>query len=52
MKIVVNRKANKLEIKKAVEDLYNVQVESVNTIVMPAKQKSRSTRSQGKETCS
>jgi len=42
---IVNRKANKIEIRKAVEGMYNVQVESVNTMVMPAKLKSRTTRS-------
>lgn len=42
---VVARKANKIEIKKAVEAMYNVDVEAVNTIVMPAKAKNRSTRS-------
>ena len=36
---VVDRKANKLEIKKAVETFYGVQVEGVNTLVMPSKQK-------------
>ncbi len=42
---VVHRKANKIEIKKAVEAKYNVQVDGVNTMVMPAKEKNRSTRS-------
>ena len=42
---VVNKKANKLEIKKAVEDMYNVAVESVNTLIMPAKTKNRNTKS-------
>lgn len=42
---VVDRKANKIEIKKAVESMYNVAVESVNTLVMPAKSKTRSSRS-------
>lgn len=41
---VVNRKANKIEIKKAVEGRYNVNVESVNTLVIPAKLKSRMTK--------
>ena len=31
---VVDRKANKLEIKKAIEKYYNVSVKSVNTIVL------------------
>lgn len=40
----VNRKANKLEIKKAVEDFYGVNVIDVNTVVVPAKSKSRFTK--------
>lgn len=42
---VVNRKANKLQIKKAVEEMYGVTVKSVNTSVMPGKAKSRYTKS-------
>lgn len=42
---VVHRRANKIEVKKAVEELYSVNVASVNTLVMPAKAKSRNTRS-------
>ena len=42
---IVHKKANKVEIKKAVEDNFNVTVESVNTLIMPAKEKSRMTRS-------
>lgn len=41
---VVDRKANKLEIKKAVESFYGVQVEEVNTLVMPSKLKSKYTK--------
>jgi large subunit ribosomal protein L23 len=41
---VVDRKANKIEIKKAVEDMFNVHVESVNTMILPGKVKNRSTR--------
>ncbi len=41
---VVGRDANKLEIKKAVEDMFNVAVERVNTALMPGKPKTRSTR--------
>ena len=41
---VVGRKANKLEIKKAVEQFYGVQVKEVNTAVMPGKVKSRNTK--------
>ena len=40
----VNRKANKLEIKKAVEDMYGVSVEDVNTVVVPGKNKTRFTK--------
>ncbi len=42
---VVDKKANKIEIKKAVESMYSVNVASVNTMIMPAKAKSRNTRS-------
>ncbi len=35
----VDKKANKLEIKKAVEDIYKVKVSSVNTVAMRGKQK-------------
>ena len=42
---IVNRDANKIEIRKAVENMYQVTVESVNTMIMPGKQKSRNTRS-------
>lgn len=41
---VVNRDANKIEIRKAVEKMFNVSVESVNTAVIPGKPKSRSTK--------
>lgn len=41
---VVDRKSNKIEIKKAVEKMYDVKVAAVNTAVMPAKAKSRNTR--------
>lgn|SRR4249920_2463815 len=40
----VNRKANKLEIKKAVESFYGINVVDVNTVVVPAKAKARSTK--------
>jgi large subunit ribosomal protein L23 len=40
----VNRKANKLEIKKAVEDFYGVNVIDVNTSVVPGKNKTRFTK--------
>lgn len=41
---VVHRKANKVEIRKAVEQMYGVPVESVNTMVLPSKSKVRNTR--------
>lgn len=41
---VVDKRSNKLEIKEAVEDFYNVKVANVNTIVVPAKSKSRFTK--------
>ena len=41
---IVDRKANKLEIKKAVELFYGVQVEMVNTQVVPSKFKAKYTK--------
>ena len=41
---IVDRKANKLEIKKAVELFYGVQVEAVNTQVVPSKLKAKYTK--------
>ncbi len=41
---IVNRKANKLEIKKAVEEFYGITVEEVNTLNMPSKVKQRNTK--------
>ena len=41
---IVDRKANKLEIKKAIELFYGVQVDNVNTSVMPSKAKSKYTK--------
>lgn len=41
---VVDKRANKLEIKGAVQDFYGVQVTDVNTIVVPGKNKSRFTK--------
>lgn len=40
----VNRKANKLEVKQAVEEFYGVSVVEVNTVVVPGKSKSRFTK--------
>ena len=42
---MVHKKANKIEIKNAVEAMFNVSVESVNTLIVPAKTKSRNTKS-------
>jgi large subunit ribosomal protein L23 len=41
---VVNKGANKIEIKKAVEEMYSVSVTSVNTMVYGGKAKSRYTK--------
>lgn len=40
----VNKKANKLEIKKAIESFYGVTVTNVNTTVAPGKNKTRYTK--------
>ena len=42
---LVARNANKLQIKKAIEDLYSVTVDSVNTMRYGGKIKSRNTKS-------
>ena len=42
---VVERSANKIQIRKAVEELYGVTVESVNTIRYGGKVKTRNTKS-------
>ncbi|PIB36431.1 50S ribosomal protein L23 [Reichenbachiella sp. 5M10] len=42
---VVDKDANKVEIKKAVEKAYGVTVESVNTMVYPGKAKTKYTKS-------
>lgn len=41
---VVNKDATKIQIKKAVESMYNVKVEAVNTMVYAGKRKSRFTK--------
>ena len=41
---IVDKRANKLQIKQAVQDLYGVQVESLNTINYEGKLKSRYTK--------
>lgn len=42
---IVDKSANKLSIKQAVETMYSVSVASVRTMIMPAKQKVRNTKS-------
>lgn len=42
---VVHKAANKIEIRKAIEKMYGVEVARVNTAIMPAKAKVRNTRS-------
>jgi large subunit ribosomal protein L23 len=42
---VVDRSANKIEIKKAVEETYDVTVESVKTMVCIGKKRTRGTKS-------
>lgn len=42
---IVQRRANKLSIKKAVEEMYGVSVETVRTMTMPGKARSRFTKS-------
>ena len=41
---IVDKGANKIEIRKAVEALYTVSVEAVNTMVIPGKRKTRNTK--------
>lgn len=43
---VVDKNANKLQIKEAIETSFNVEVENVNTCIMPSKTRSRSTKKQ------
>lgn len=42
---IVDKNANKLEIRKAVENMYGVNVEEVRTMIYPGKKKSRYTKS-------
>jgi large subunit ribosomal protein L23 len=42
---VVDKKATKLQIRKAVENLYGVSVDTVNTMIYGGKRKSRFTKS-------
>ena len=41
----VDRKSNKLEIKKAIEEFYGITVVDVNTTTVPAKKRQRNTKS-------
>jgi len=41
---MVVKTANKIEIKKAVEEMYGVNVDSVNTLIMPSKTRTRGTK--------
>lgn len=41
---VVHRKANKIEIRNAIEAMFNVNVASVNTSIIPGKSKTRNTK--------
>jgi large subunit ribosomal protein L23 len=40
----VGKNVNKIEIKNAVQQMYNVSVDSVNTAVLPGKPKTRNTK--------
>ena len=42
---IVEKKANKIQIKKAVEELYGVKVEDVRTMIVRGKTKNRMTKS-------
>ena len=42
---VVDKRAGKVEIKKAVEEIFKVQVEKVNTLIVKGKTVSRNTKS-------
>jgi large subunit ribosomal protein L23 len=42
---VVDRRADKLQIRKAIEELYEVEVESVNTMIQRGKDASKYTKS-------
>lgn len=41
---LVDKKANKLQIKKAIKDIYGVEVNSVNTMIFAGKRKTRYTK--------
>ncbi len=42
---IVDKRANKIEIKKALESLYNIDILSVNTMNYPGRNKTRYTKS-------
>lgn len=41
---IVDKRSNKVEIRKAVEKMFGVSVLSVNTLIMPSKERSRFTK--------
>ncbi len=41
---IVNKRANKIQIREAIEDMYGVTVDSIRTAIIPAKTKSRFTK--------
>ena len=41
---IVDKRANKIQIRNAIEEMYNVTVSSVNTMIYPGKKKSRYTK--------
>lgn len=43
----VNKKSGKIQIKKAIENIYNVRVEKVNIVTMPRKKKKYKFRIEG-----
>jgi large subunit ribosomal protein L23 len=42
---MVDTRANKIDIKKAIEGMYNVNIDAVNTMVVRGKRKTRGTKS-------
>lgn len=42
---IVNKKSNKIQIKEAIEKMYDVEVVAVNTLIYPGKAKARATKS-------
>lgn len=42
---VVDKNANKVEIRKAIEEIFNVQVEKVNTVMVKGVEKTQNTKS-------